>query len=118
MSHVDLMFFTHRVPVLVDVRAVGDALLHARQVINSGKAKHVPRGLRLNAQQQMTVRGETQEPVAEEKNRSVRATKGTKNKNKHEKEGSKSDRASGVRQARRSVRRQHRRHFLNARQHA
>jgi hypothetical protein len=28
------------------------------------------------------------------------------------------DRASGVRQARRSVRRQHRRHFLNARQHA
>jgi hypothetical protein len=50
--------------------------------------------------------------------KNIRATKGTKNKNKHEKKGSKTDRASGVRQERRSVRRQHRRHFLNARQHA
>jgi hypothetical protein len=60
-------FFTHRVLVLVNVRAVDDALLHALQVTVYGKVKHVPRGLRLNAQQQMTARGETQEPVAEEK---------------------------------------------------
>ena len=60
-------FFTHLVLVLVDVRAVHNALLHARKIIVSGKRKHVLSGFRLNAQQQMTARGESQKPMAEGK---------------------------------------------------
>jgi hypothetical protein len=62
-----VFFSTHRVLVLVDVRAVHNALLHARKIIVSGKRKHVLSGFRLNAQQQMTARGETQKPMAEGK---------------------------------------------------
>ena len=58
-------FFTHRVLVLVDVRAVHNALLHARNIIVSGKGKHVLRGLRLNAHQEKTATREKQKPVAE-----------------------------------------------------
>ena len=58
-------FFTHRVLVLVDVRAVHNALLHARKIIVSGKGKHVHRGFRLNAHQEKTARVETQKPMAE-----------------------------------------------------
>jgi len=42
-------FFTHRVLVLVDVRALHNAPLHARKIIVSGKGKHVLSGLGLNA---------------------------------------------------------------------